>query len=262
MANEIGTCALCQTYNAELRESHIMPKWAYKRLRGNPSGGNPNPVVITNGVAAQVSNQVTEHLLCAECEQRLSVAEKYVSELSYRTDGTPTPLNTLGVAPGASSTDGMALASGKQLDFEKLTYFAVSVVWRAGVAKRSDTGKPKLGPYADTMRRYLLGETPLPKSLSAQLFVADVDAGGSRPFHNFATFPASKKEDGYYRHEFFVCGLLFQVAIGNQLPVGRLRMCLHHGSDKPIMILPPTDIGLSRTVGAQAQTAERKGKLK
>jgi hypothetical protein len=61
----IGTCRLCQTPNSDLQASHIVPRWAYKRARGN--GKNPNPVVISRTRAVQISDQMTEFPPNARC---------------------------------------------------------------------------------------------------------------------------------------------------------------------------------------------------
>lgn len=100
----IGECKLCKNGAVELRESHIIPSWAYKRMRDcSAVGGNPNPIVISNGRASQISDQVKEHLLCESCEQLFSVNERYVSSIAYEKDGTPIPLQKLGATHRTTS---------------------------------------------------------------------------------------------------------------------------------------------------------------
>ena len=67
--NVLGQCRLCLN-EAELQNSHFIPQAAYKRVRGE--GTNPNPIVVQDGKAIQTSAQTRAHLLCHDCEQRLS----------------------------------------------------------------------------------------------------------------------------------------------------------------------------------------------
>lgn len=84
----VGTCGLCQRTNAELQDSHLYPKSAYRQLRDPTAGTDPNPVVITRDKAVTTSKQVTSYFLCGECEQRFSDGgERYVLAQCLRADG-------------------------------------------------------------------------------------------------------------------------------------------------------------------------------
>ena len=80
-----GDCALCGQQRI-LQKSHLMPKWAYRRLQQTPQG-RANPMFVNDGLAAMTSKQVTSHLLCGDCEARFSEREDYVAELT-ETDAT------------------------------------------------------------------------------------------------------------------------------------------------------------------------------
>jgi len=84
----IGDCRLCGATQVPLRESHIVPSWAYRRARDRTSIGPPDPIRVSEGVVVQTSEQVKERLLCGACEQRLCKDENYVSKLAYQEDGT------------------------------------------------------------------------------------------------------------------------------------------------------------------------------
>src|SRR4051812_49271263 len=78
-------CRLCLK-DVPLRASHIVPKWAWKKARSE-GHENPNVVNVHGGVAVQTSAQITEKLLCDECEQRLGRHDGYVGALVYAQDG-------------------------------------------------------------------------------------------------------------------------------------------------------------------------------
>ncbi|MEX1377688.1 MAG: hypothetical protein AB1Z23_09510 [Eubacteriales bacterium] len=64
MANKIGTCALCKTKSIELKQSHLIPKLVWKRIKSNPKSSfrdldNPNK---------QYQDGEKKYLLCESCE--------------------------------------------------------------------------------------------------------------------------------------------------------------------------------------------------
>ena len=65
----LGTCKLCLTPGVELQRSHLIPAGAYKAIRN--SGGEP-PIVMKSAVTIKKDEQISDCLLCANCEQRFS----------------------------------------------------------------------------------------------------------------------------------------------------------------------------------------------
>lgn len=252
----IGKCKLCKTSGVELQESHIIPKWAYKRLRDySPSAGNPNPIVITDGRAAQVSNQITEYLLCRNCEQRFGQVESYISEIAYSNDGTPIPLQILGIKHDTSSR----FVTLTALDIDKIKYFAASVIWRAHVSKR----KLSLGDkYGEDLRSYLHGSGSFPNNFRISIVILDQPIDSRHPRHNVVAFPTTKIEFGYHRHAFYLCGLYFEVCVGRVMPSVRDEICLNYGKNKLAGLFPADEIGFLNAIGNQARSSEKTGKLK
>lgn len=231
-------------------------------MRDAAGCGNPNPIVVTFGRAAQVSNQVTEHMLCDACEEKTGGSEKYVANLAYSAEGDPIPLNLLGVTPSGVPSASARYASAKGLDTDKIVSFAASVVWRACVAKRKDTGKPTLGKkYVEEFRRYLNGEAAFPANARLTLSILDQPKGVSLPAHDIASFPATLKKEGCHIHAFYLCGLYFELTVGNTRPSYLETMCLHHGKDKFVLILTAGEIGLLRDIAVRARSAKATGKL-
>src|ERR1700728_4711680 len=125
----VGTCKLCLR-DRELCDSHFLPKAVYRRFR---KGSNRRPVVMTRNLVIASDRQVHDYLLCSECEQRFSVAERYVIPLMAGDGGFPMR-EKLNGQPALPAGPYLRFA-GKQvgLDTNKLAYFAVSMVWRAAV---------------------------------------------------------------------------------------------------------------------------------
>src|SRR5260370_42473280 len=66
----IGICKLC-LQTKELQNSHYLPKGAY-RVNRAPALKNPDPVVLSNDELRQSSAQLSDYLLCSDCEQKFS----------------------------------------------------------------------------------------------------------------------------------------------------------------------------------------------
>ena len=79
----IGTCRLCRA-DGELRDSHIMPRWVFRRIIH--FGPDPQPILIENGTRRSTGDQDTEYLLCESCEQRFGRWENDVSQLALQLD--------------------------------------------------------------------------------------------------------------------------------------------------------------------------------
>jgi hypothetical protein len=148
-------------------------------------------------VPAPVVNQVRAHLLCSECECRFSrLGEDWVMRQVWNGKQFPL-LERLNVAVETRCTADMLIYSGSSIgiDTEKLAYFALSVLWRAGVREWTTSKDSRfhvaLGEHEEILRRYLQGETAFPANVSVMVTVcSDIY---SRVFHmpTPATFPIS-----------------------------------------------------------------------
>ncbi len=257
----IGQCRLCLADNVELCDSHILPKFAYKRLR-DPSVSNPNPVTVTTRQTVQASHQITEYMLCRDCEDLFQVPETYVASLAYTSDGDPLILNELGVVPTGWSLPSLTIPVGS-LETDKLVYFAASVFWRASVATQDGFDKLELGPYREQLRQYLLGASGFPAGARLNLTVLDQSKSAGRDaLHNVMTFPRSDNMHGEYRlHQFLMCGLNFMLVIGKKIPEIWSLRCLHHGTEKGIGLATGDKFGVLRWIAVEVPKAIPRGKL-
>src|SRR4051794_12828304 len=80
----LGTCRLCSCH-AELRDSHILPRWVFRRIIR--FGPDPQPILIEDGTRRSTGKQDSEFLLCDVCEQRFGNWENHVSRLALQPDG-------------------------------------------------------------------------------------------------------------------------------------------------------------------------------
>ena len=211
-----GTCRLCLAEDVRLLDSHLMPKWTYKRLL-NRRMRNPHPVIYTATNALKTSAQAREHLLCATCEARFSGPERSASNLAYYQD-RPAALATMVRTQGTTVAVNGSPVVAAQLDdpdVRQLGYYAISILWRASISRVA--ARPvRLGPYQEKIRAYLNDEAPLPNGVGVLTYVIAEDEDIS--LRLAATEPTTDPILGCHRHRFATAGLYFDVYVGQRQP--------------------------------------------
>jgi hypothetical protein len=231
----IDQCKLC-LQTKELRDSHLLPS-AVWRLLNEPNHELRHPITMTEKVALTTSRQLHDCVLCNDCEQRLNRnGERYaISQMRGRR--VFPLLERLRIAQCIASYGNVRVYNGAAIgvDTEKLAYFAVSVVWRAGAYKWRNLYSDKrtysidVGPFLEPMRQYLLGTGQFPADLTVNVQVAtDAHSQGSAYTPSLATGTPCRI------FGFLTCGLHFAVAMDTPLPPQYLEMCCHNSPAKVI----------------------------
>jgi hypothetical protein len=239
LAMPIGQCKLC-LQQKEVRDSHLLPAALYRKTR-NPRSENPNPVLVTPDVAIQTSEQIKDYLLCGDCEQRFNVkGEQWVMRqvCVEREFGL---LDKLREIPPEQSCEGLELYSAAQrpaIDITSLGYFALSVLWRAGVHNwrvlNANTAEVTLGPYREVLRRYLYGTDPFPENVVVWV-TACTDFYSQGAFFEPA-LTIMKEPVPYTCYGFLIRGIFFNVYLGNRIPVTVKRLCCVTSPEKWILV--------------------------
>jgi hypothetical protein len=260
----IGDCRLCGAHQVPLRDSHILPSWAYRRARDTTNRvGAPDPIRVSDGVAVQTSEQIKEYLLCEVCEQRLCKDENYVSKLAYHDDGTLGILAILksgSVVQAGKRINGLMTRAApvSHLDCAAIARFAASVFWRAHVAQKNKADSLRLWkPQAEALRKFVLGEAALPSRMCLTLFVA-VDGEDFKTVHSstLAT-PASAKRGDDGAHQFIISGLVFNLTTGtHSIP----EVCLACGKMPHVIFQHWRGIRVLSNVTEMMMSAEPKGR--
>lgn len=218
----IGRCRLCLAKGRQLRDSHIVPAWAYRRIMTGVERP-ANPVQIQDDVAILTSKQAKEHLLCHDCEQRLCGWEDYASKMLVQEDGAfPWLVESRDVAMALNGGEPLGYLDSSSLDAEALALFVTSVVWRASVSKQ-ECPKVNLGPYEERFRRYLRGEAPFPSRANLIVYLQTVPLTALPSADRILTLPTQVTMN-YTLHWFVLCGAAFYLLVGLQPPIFR-RQC-------------------------------------
>lgn len=235
----IGECKLC-LQTRELQNSHYLPKGAY-RVNSAPALKNPHPVVLSNDELRQSSAQLSDYLLCSDCEQRFSKnGEAWVLANVPRNYGEQFPiLETLNAEVPLLADGGTKFYAGakvKSLDMEKIVYFAMSVFWRGAVHQwrsrlRSEAPDVHLCAYEEPIRQFLLGSSPLPDDVALTVFVCP---NGS--VLNAILVPWEAHLPECSRYLFYISGLGFVLHFVDKLPQNFRKTCAYHSPDKVIAL--------------------------
>src|SRR5689334_22524971 len=133
MKNETyGQCKLCLKSGA-LCDSHFVPKAAYQIVR---KIDNESPVAVDKELSVQTDRQIRGYILCPDCEDRFNKnGESWVMGNCFRGDGFKLKELIEGLRP-KFAREGLSVYSAAeipQIDIDKLTYFAASIIWRGSI---------------------------------------------------------------------------------------------------------------------------------
>jgi hypothetical protein len=249
-------------------DSHILPKWAYRRARDPAaSNGSTNPILFNKGVVLQTSQQMHEHLLCEACEQLLSEDEDYVSRLAFQEDetlGLEAMFERAPFVPRSETGDGDGARAIEvsNLNCQSIARFAASVFWRAHVARRPRIDGLRLSEtVARNLRRFVLRERALPTNicLIVLALVDDTETTPMRSLQSTTTMSPSTGEGTLNRyHVFIVSGLMFSLGIS---ALAHPEICLACSSRPHALFQDWRKVRFAREGTERIVTGEKKGRL-
>ncbi len=136
--------------------------------------------------------------------------------------------------------------------------FQVSTYGRIRVSTEavSKPGAIRLTPaYGEVMRRYLNGESELPSSIAVVLCVLEPNDPQATHFMRSVSVPYTQKHSRLYGHRFIVCGLHFEVFVGQHLPAHVTTFCVVRGQPRHVFLLRESTSGLVRGFEQMAMAA-------
>jgi len=227
-----GRCQLCLKENQDLLRSHFLGKALY---RLNREGGQQ--VMLTPDLIMPTDRQLWAHLLCGDCEQRMSShGENAAMRLVQRKDSFSL-LDRLELSWPEKRTATTRIYSGALAGIEtcKLAYFALSVIWRSAVRKwttlRGQTSGVSLESYEEPVRAYLAGETGFPPNVALLLTVC-TDFGS----RNLVMAPWRSDRLGLLSFCLLTRGIWFRAVVHPELPPAIRHRCCVNGPRNPVFV--------------------------
>ncbi len=222
-------CKLCRQ-EKDLQGSHLMPRALYRMARGRGSRGNQDPFLVTRKSSKQTSHQTKDYLLCRDCEQLFCVnGENYVMGLVTKRNGVfpllemLKPVRPTARGPGWCSH---SYSDTPNIDRAMIAYFAISVFWRASVhtwvqANGEETRIDLGEKYNQEIRKYLLGETLVPRNASLQVVVC-TDELNQKTFFT----PRENQKTRDRSMVFLARGMIFLLRMSNALTGYQKRLSI------------------------------------
>jgi len=239
IGNPRGVCALCKHVSI-LQDSHLMPKALYRLLR-SPELVNPHPTMMSRDAIPETSRQAKNFLLCSACEQRFHRhGEDWMLRNCYRArDEFRLRESLLRSSPGYHDGQISVYAARNiaQVDTAKVVCFAVSVFWRAAVARwvmESTRLEPlELGTsLTEQFRLFLLNEGSFPANAA---ITTEVLAFHEASFGTMV-FPYGGRRGEFHFYSFAVPGVRFDLYLGKRIPAEARRMCTFRSPEGLIML--------------------------
>jgi hypothetical protein len=177
---------------------------------------------------------VHDYVFCADCEQRFNEGgERYF--ISLVADGRRFPLrDKLSTMPVDHWGSFLVLSGARAgVDTAKIGHFATGLVWKAAVHEwhtfAGQTTRVRPLPNMEAVRRYLVGESPMPPDM---LVFAVVCLDGLSHSQIMAPYLIGGFE-AENRYEMLIKGIKLQVAISP--PEDEIRnLCCVHAQIRPI----------------------------
>lgn len=230
-----GKCRLCLE-EKELQFSHLLPRALYRLVGRASDPVHPDTVQISVDGRKRSSEQARRHILCTQCEERFnSKGERWVLHNCYRGQGRFRLRTDVRSRAALAAEEGIEAYSTSQEEVSYLTYFSLSVIWRASLCDWPSRGRTyesiNLGPYQEEMRRFLNDEGELPERIALTIILSQL----GKPVLTFS-FPVSYRVEACRCHRFHIPGMSFVLEVGKGATLPERGLCILRSPHSPIFV--------------------------
>ena len=227
-----------------MQKSHIIPEFAYKPAYDEII--HRFHVLSTYALRPRPFRQkgVSEPLLCAKCETQLSRYEQYAQQ----TIEGGVPLRIRRIGNGIEVFD---------LDYAQFKLFALSVLWRAGVAKHRMFSRVSLGRHEPILRNMI--ERGDPGRVDQYGFIVIGICGEHGAQADWIDQPERVPLDGHSCYRFVFAGFMWLFFVSSHRPKEIFRShFLQDNGTLRIWFKRFEDLGFVRAFG---KSLDAKGRL-
>lgn len=181
----------CRNCGAENTiKAHLIPQAFAREVRGDDKGHALANRDISSFQPSQ-NGRYDDDILCAACDNRLGLDEKYAFETLAAIRKAATHIVNRGFVVEGISGD-------------RLLRFAAGIVWKYALTK-PHYGRIEIGPYADKLRGLLFGDGLGSPAIDA--FLMKLHTGDDEPY--FYRAPSPERYEGLNFVRFSVGGFIF-----------------------------------------------------
>lgn len=225
----IGKCPGC-LQSEQLVSSHLVSRAIYDYLRTD----DLHPIVAGGGRVRATTEQLQNELLCQECERMLNDGGESWMVGKFCTAERSFPLYDLlcQQTPIDTDADGgiFAARTNPAIDVQKISHFALGIFWKASLHPW-EFGEISLGPYGETIRTWLRGETAFPRNVALNVILSEPSSA-----QIMMNPPYLTTEQPCHTFLFHVPGVLFRLSVGNQIPVAEKTLCFYSSTEHFIVV--------------------------
>ncbi len=145
--------------SVDLIDAHIVPRGFARDVM---DGSKHNMLITPERISTTQHGIFDRHILCADCDRRLGDLDNYALRVLRRVPKE---------AVRTSTRDGECFTLDN-VDGDKFTKFALSLLWRASISARPEFRSISLGPYDDAAGKVIFGAESLSNLPSFELIVA------------------------------------------------------------------------------------------
>jgi hypothetical protein len=218
-------CALCLSQKP-LRNSHIVPEFMYREyIYETKNGVKEKFMGVSRDEFDSVRNYgkgLTEELLCADCESKLSRSEDYAAKF-FKAEIKPSKIDE-------------KLIFFENLKYKELKLFFMSLLWRYAVTTRKEfEGAEIIDKHKEKLRQMLYNEDP-GKPGEYPCFINVILHGGSH-LSGFIAPPAVAKFEAHRVWQIVICGYYFRFFVSSHAPTNKVNEMFLTKSGKLILML-------------------------
>lgn len=254
-----GKCKLCLS-DAELQDSHLLPKAAYRILQ--KSDGEP-PVIFKRTISMHTNDQIKDYVLCYNCEQRFNDhGERWVMEHCFRNENSFRLKELVESSKPLMETPIKVYSAAgiPDVNVDKLTYFATSILWRASIhhwkSGKAEVGPLHLGKYTEDLRRYLLGVIGFPKNV-----VILVSLIPEPRLWLAAGPPYGDRINEFWEYRFPFLGISFSILLGARIDPAIRPLCSYRSAQRFIFTGDRVTQMVTRDIGLLISDSRPSGSL-
>ena len=224
--DKIGECRGCGNLG-ELRESHIIPELAYRKVYTRKhryafmSGNNRNNLQVRQ-------KGLTEVLLCPNCENRLSKLENHLKMvLEEIKGGGGKHVLIKQVSPTADECT---------VDDPTTVKLAIlSILWRMSISSLDQFRGYELGPYENKIRELVFGRVAILEWYQFPVWAINLSIGAQRALDVMMLYPRAKYHFQTL-YKFCILGIVIWVIVTASHPKNDDLALLSLKSDGTIVI--------------------------
>jgi len=197
----LGICSLCKR-TEDLQNSHIVSEFLYGPLYDRIHRFQVVPADAAER-ETRLQKGLREHLLCKDCEQRLSRWENYAKTAFFD-------------ARGVQVSQYQEAIAFSNLDYRTFKLFQLSLLWRMSVSKLDFFKAVALGPHESRIRLALLNEDPLsPDEYPCHMVAVEIN---QKAYLDWITPPCLERLDGYHIYWLLINGITYSFYVGSHAP--------------------------------------------